>query len=169
MSTRTQRRQKLNNAPSDPATDLARLRAAALGTSAGYAAWPNAVAAVATTAVLSLPWATSLWGQTGTVYLEGLPALLTVVLSTVAVWAAFGFLYGSMYPWIRERDPVAKAELPAAPSTAGEFGPDTFRMIGRLQPQPRLRLPVSLVDLRLPEKPALSVGPHEEMNRLPIA
>ncbi|MCF3119814.1 hypothetical protein IPZ68_08840 [Streptomyces arenae] len=91
----------------DAARETERLRATALGGSAGRAAWANAVAATAATALLTLPWtAWTLWQSDG---YSGIPEAITVGGGAACVWLAHGFTYGYLYPWLRGNTPVTKA------------------------------------------------------------
>ncbi|MFI8932252.1 hypothetical protein ACIG3E_31875 [Streptomyces sp. NPDC053474] len=91
----------------DAARETARLKAVALGGSAGRTAWSNGVAAAAATALLTLPWtAWTAWQAEG---YSGLPESVTVAGAPTCVWLAHGFTYGYLYPWLRGNTPVGKA------------------------------------------------------------
>ncbi|MEV5976545.1 hypothetical protein [Streptomyces sp. NPDC052114] len=91
----------------DAARETERLRATALGGSAGRPAWANAVAATAASALLTLPWTTwTLWQSEG---YGGIPEAITLGGGATCVWLAHGFAYGYLYPWLRGNSPVAKA------------------------------------------------------------
>ncbi|MFH8987998.1 hypothetical protein [Streptomyces sp. NPDC017940] len=91
----------------DAARETARLKAVALGGSAGRTAWCNGVTAAAVTALLTLPWtAWTLWQADG---YSGVPEAVTVAGAPTCVWLAHGFAYGYLYPWLRGATPVAKA------------------------------------------------------------
>ncbi|QDQ14960.1 hypothetical protein [Streptomyces spectabilis] len=91
----------------DAARETARLKAVALGGSAGRTAWSNGVAAAAATALLTLPWtAWTAWQAEG---YSGVPESVTVAGAPTCVWLAHGFTYGYLYPWLRGNTPVGKA------------------------------------------------------------
>ncbi|WP_172381405.1 hypothetical protein [Streptomyces sp. MNP-20] len=91
----------------DAARETAKLKAVALGGSAGRTAWSNGVAAAAATALLTLPWtAWTAWQAEG---YSGLPESVTVAGAPTCVWLAHGFTYGYLYPWLRGNTPVGKA------------------------------------------------------------
>jgi hypothetical protein len=85
----------------------ARLRAAALGGSAGRSAWSNGRAAAAATALLTLPW--TVWTAWPAHGYSGVPEAVTVAGGATCVWLAHGFTYGYLYPWLRGNSPVVKA------------------------------------------------------------
>ncbi|QEU90020.1 hypothetical protein CP970_03055 [Streptomyces kanamyceticus] len=91
----------------DAARETARLRAAALGSSAGRPAWANGVTATAATALLTLPW--SVWTASQAHGYSGVPEAVTVAGGPTCVWLAHGFTYGYLYSWLRGNSPVAKA------------------------------------------------------------
>ncbi|MFE0177322.1 hypothetical protein ACFWZ2_33940 [Streptomyces sp. NPDC059002] len=91
----------------DAARETARLRAAALCSSAGRPAWANGVTATAATALLTLPW--TIWTASQAHGYSGVPEAVTVAGAPTCVWLAHGFTYGYLYPWLRGNSPVAKA------------------------------------------------------------
>jgi hypothetical protein len=95
----------------DPAGQTARLRRAALGTPGGSAPWDNGVAGALIASLFALPWLVSMWWRSPVQ--PGLPMLITVN-AQLAVWAAAGFGYGYLYPWLRGRDPMTKAAAATA-------------------------------------------------------
>ncbi|MET8690133.1 hypothetical protein ABZV77_38590 [Streptomyces sp. NPDC004732] len=91
----------------DASDETTRLRADALGGSAGRDAWTNGVTATAATALLALPW--TVWTAVQAHGYSGLPQAVTVAGGPTCVWLAHGFTYGYLYPWLRGNSPVAKA------------------------------------------------------------
>ncbi|MEV7194426.1 hypothetical protein AB0N81_21840 [Streptomyces sp. NPDC093510] len=92
---------------SDANRETTRLRADALGGSAGRTAWVNGVAATAATALLTAPW--TIWTALQAHGYSGVLEVVTVAGGPTCVWLAHGFTYGYLYAWLRGNSPVVKA------------------------------------------------------------